>query len=102
MGPTLRAPSGGDTVALLEVVEASQGRVTDLRHELDRAREALDRTDAVLSTADSTLVKAEAAIVNTRRWGPRAFLVIGAVALVGVAALVIMKRRGRGEIIDEA
>ena len=91
MGPTLRAPSGGDTVALLEVVEASQGRVTDLRHELDRAREALDRTDAVLSTA-----------VNTRRWGPRAFLVIGAVALVGVAALVIMKRRGRGEIIDEA
>lgn len=89
-------------MALLEVVEASQGRVTDLRHELDRAREALDRTDAVLSTADSTLVKAESAIVNTRRWGPRVFLIIGAVALVGVAAVVIMKRRGGGDSLDEA
>jgi hypothetical protein len=82
-------------VALLEVVEASQGRVTDLRHELDRAREALDRTDAVLTTADSSLVKAEAAIVNTPL-GPRVFLVIGGVALAGVAAIVVPKRRGSG------
>jgi hypothetical protein len=89
-------------MALLEVVESSQGRVTDLRHELDKARVALDRTDAVLATADSTLEKAESAIVNTRRWGPRVFLVIGAVALVGVAAIVIMKRRSRDDYAAEA
>ena len=88
-------------MALLEVVESSQGRVTDLRHELDRAREALDRTDAVLATADSTLVHAENAIVNTRRMAPRVLLVVGVLALVGVAVVVVMKRRRHDDVMDE-
>jgi hypothetical protein len=59
-----------------------------------RARDALDRTDAVLAVADDTLVKAEVAIVQGRRIAPVLVVVVGLV-VVGVAALVIMKRRRR-------
>lgn len=82
-------------MAILEIVENGQTRVNDLRHELDRAREVLDRTDAVLATADEGFGKAEAAIVTTKRWTPRVLIVVGAVAVVGVAAIVIMRRRRR-------
>jgi ElaB/YqjD/DUF883 family membrane-anchored ribosome-binding protein len=80
-------------MALLEVVESSQSRVHDLRHELDKAREALDRTDAVLATADEGLVRAESAIVTTKKWTPVGLAVIGAVLVVGVAAVILIRRR---------
>ena len=37
---------------LFEVVETSQEQVVELRHGLDKVRDALDRTDAVLAIAD--------------------------------------------------
>ena len=42
-------------MALLEAVETGQERVSDLRGELGRVRDALDRTDAVLAVADDSL-----------------------------------------------
>ena len=57
-------------MAILEAVETGHGHVTDLRHELDKVRDALDRTDAVLGVTDEALVKAESAIVTTRHWAP--------------------------------
>ena len=65
------------------MVETGHGHVTDLRHELDRVRDALDRTDAVLAVTDDTLVKAESAIESTRKATP--FLLVGlGIAVVGV------------------
>jgi hypothetical protein len=84
-------------MALLEVVESSQSRVDDLRHELNKARVALDRTDAVLAAADEGLVKAEAAIVGTKRWTPVALAVFGTVIVAGVAAVILLRRRRRHE-----
>jgi hypothetical protein len=81
-------------MALLEAVETGQERVTDLRFELDRVRDALDRTDAVLGVADEALVKAEAAITQGRRWAPVAGVAVG-VALVGVAVIIVIRRRRR-------
>ena len=52
-------------MAILEAVETGHGHVTDLRHELDKVRDALDRTDAVLGVTDDALLKAESAIVHT-------------------------------------
>ena len=79
-------------MALLDVVENGHSHVVDLQGELAKARVALDRTDAVLAVADDGLLKAEEAIVAGRRWAPIVGLALGAV-VVGVAVVVIMKRR---------
>ncbi len=81
---------------LLEVVESGQERVSDLRGELDRARDALDRTDAVLAFTDASLERAEVAIVASRRWGRIAAIAVG-VAVVGVVAYVIIRRRSASD-----
>lgn len=83
-------------MALLEAVETGQGHVTDLRLELDRVRDALDRTDAVLGVADEALTKAESAIVSGRQWAPYVAVALG-VAVVGVAALIVWRRRRRDD-----
>lgn len=88
-------------MALLEAVETSQGRVNDLRHELEKARVAIDRTDAVLATADEGLVKAEAAIVTTKKWTPVGLIVLGAIVVVGVGAVIVLRRRRKGDDFDE-
>jgi hypothetical protein len=75
--------------------------VSDLRHELDKVRDALDRTDAVLGVTDEALVRAEEAIVTTRRWAP--YVAVGlTVAVVGLAALVVWRRRQRRDEYAEA
>ncbi len=79
-------------MAILEVVETGHGHVTDLRHELDKVRDALDRTDAVLGVTDDALLKAESAIVTSRHWAPYVALGIG-LATVAVVGLVVWRRR---------
>lgn len=79
-------------MALLDVVEQGQERVSDLRAELDKAREALDRTDSVLAFTDATLERAEITIVASRRWGRFVALAVG-IAVVGTVAYVVIKRR---------
>lgn len=81
-------------MAILEFVEANQQHVVDLREELDRVRSALDRTDAVLGVADETLAKAEEVVRTSRRWGPIALAVTGAV-VAGVVVAVVLGRRRR-------
>jgi hypothetical protein len=82
-------------MAILEAVETGHGHVTDLRHELDKVRDALDRTDAVLGVTDEALVRAESAIVTTRHWAPYVALGIGLVT-VAVVGLVVWRKRRRG------
>ena len=77
---------------LLEVVETSQEHVVELRHGLDKVRDALDRTDAVLAIADETLLRAEGAIVKSRRWAPVVLGVVGLLA-VGVTVAIVIRRR---------
>ena len=79
-------------MALLEVVETSQEHVVELRHELDKVRDALDRTDAVLAIADETLMRAEGAIIQSRRWAPVVLGVVGLLA-VGVTVAIVIRRR---------
>jgi ElaB/YqjD/DUF883 family membrane-anchored ribosome-binding protein len=81
-------------MAILEAVETGHGHVTDLRHELDKVRDALDRTDAVLGVTDDALEKAESAIVTTRHWAPYVALGIGLVTVAVVGVVVWRRRRG--------
>jgi hypothetical protein len=81
-------------MALLEAVESGQVRVTQLRGEIDRARDALDRTDAVLAVADDSLARAEVAIVTGRRVAPVVVVAVG-VLFVGAAAFLVMRRMRR-------
>ena len=81
-------------MAILEAVETGHGHVTDLRHELDKVRDALDRTDAVLGVTDDALVRAESAIVTTRRLAPTVAIVIG-IATIAVVGLVVWRKRRR-------
>ncbi len=82
-------------MAILEAVETGHGHVTDLRHELDKVRDALDRTDAVLGVTDEALVKAESAIVTTRHWAPYVAVGIG-IVIVAVVGVVVWRKRRRG------
>lgn len=84
-------------MAILEMVETGHGHVTDLRHELDKVRDALDRTDAVLGVTDDALLKAESAIVNTRHWTPYVALGIGLVTVAVVGIVVWRRRRSAAE-----
>jgi hypothetical protein len=82
-------------VAILDVVETGHARVSDLRSDLDRVREALDRTDAVLSVTDEALEKAGTAIATGRRWAPTVLIAASAVTALGVVAIVVLVRRRR-------
>ena len=84
-------------MAILEAVETGHGHVTDLRHELDKVRDALDRTDAVLGVTDDALLRAESAIVTTRHWTPYVALGIGLATVAVVAVVVWRKRRSASE-----
>ncbi len=84
-------------MALLDVVEQGQDRVSDLRAELDRARDALDRTDSVLAFTDATLERAELTIVASRRWGRIVALGVGVVVVGAVVFVVIKRRRASAE-----
>lgn len=81
-------------MALLEAVETGHARVTDLRHDLDRVRDALDRTDAVLGVTDDTLTRAEEAIGTSRRWAPAVAIGVAVVA-VAVVGFVVWRRSQR-------
>jgi hypothetical protein len=83
-------------MALLEVVEAGHSRVSELQLEIDRVREALDRTDAVLGATDDAFEKAETAIVAGRHWAPYAAVALG-IAAVAIAAVIVLRRRKRGD-----
>jgi hypothetical protein len=87
-------------MAILEAVEVGHGHVTDLRHELDRVREALDRTDAVLEVTDDAFAKAETAITTSRRWAPTVAVGVG-IAAVAVIAFVVWRRRQRSGAGEE-
>ncbi len=83
-------------MALLELVEAGQGHVGEVRHELDRVREVLDRTDAMLSVTDDALDSAQTAIVTSRRVAPYVALAAG-LAAAAVLGYVIWRRRQRAD-----
>ena len=86
-------------MALLEAVENGQENIVALRSELTKVRETLDRTVSILGVADDTLARAETAIVQSRRWAPVALAALGAV-VIGVAVVVVLKRRGRKQAED--
>jgi hypothetical protein len=88
-------------MAILEAVETGHGHVSDLRHELDRVRDALDRTDAVLGVTDDAFVKAESAIVATRRVAPIVVIGIG-IAAITIAAVIVWRRRQRSDDFVDA
>jgi hypothetical protein len=85
---------------LLEAVEMGQTRVHDLQHEVEKARVALDRTDAVLASADKGFTQAESAIATTKKWTPVGLVVLGAIVVVGVATVIVLRRRRGGRNSD--
>lgn len=85
-------------MAILEMVEAGHGHVTDVRHELDRVRDALDRTDAMLGVTDHALEKAEDVIATSRRVAPGLAIGIGVAAAAVVVGVILWRRRQRDDV----
>jgi len=95
------------TEQLTEQLTDTADRVEGLRGNLGRVRMVLDQTDAVLSTADDLLGRtddfleqAKVTLESGRRWFPRVALVLGVVAVAGIATVVYIRmRRGAREEI---
>lgn len=95
------------TEQLTEQLTDTADRVEGLRGNLGRVRMVLDQTDAVLSTADDLLGRtddfleqATVTLESGRRWFPRVALVLGVVAVAGIATVVYIRmRRGAREEI---
>lgn len=93
------------TEQLTEQLTDTADRVEGLRGNLGRVRMVLDQTDAVLSTADDLLGRtddfleqATVTLESGRRWFPRVALVLGVVAVAGIATVVYIRmRRGARE-----
>lgn len=87
-------------MSVTEQLTDAASRVDGLRDNLERVRAVLDQTDAVLSSADGLLertddVLGQAAEVmeKSRRWAPRLALVVGLVAVAGIATIVVLRMR---------
>ena len=88
------------TEQLTEQLTDTADRVEGLRGNLGRVRMVLDQTDAVLSTADDLLGRtdefleqATVTLETSRRWFPRVAVVLGFVAVAGIATVVFIRMR---------
>lgn len=91
-------------MSALETLQTTAVQVEELRTGLSRVRGVLEQTESVLTVADDVLGRADDvlnsaadAVQTSRRWMPRVALVVGVVAVVGIAGYVVMRLRGRDD-----
>lgn len=89
-------------MSVVEQLQSSAANVEGVREGLGRLRGALEQTETVLDIADDVLGKADdvlesaaEAIETSKRWAPRAALVLGIAALAGGAVFVVWRLRQR-------
>ncbi len=85
-----------------ETLHTTALHVGELRDGLGRVRSVLEQADSVLTvaddvlgTADDVLEQAAEAVATSRRWAPRVALVVGVVAVAGVAGYILWRRSRR-------
>jgi ATP:corrinoid adenosyltransferase len=91
-------------MSVVAQLQTTAGQVEGVREGLDRLRNVLEQSESVLTVADEVLgiademlVQAADVVEKSKRWAPKAAIVLGVVAAAGVAAFVIMRVRRRDE-----
>ena len=91
-------------MSVMEQLQARAGQVEGVREGLDRVRGVLEQTESVLtvadellSVADDVLNQAAEAVEKSKRWAPRVAIVLGVVAVAGVATVVVLRMRRRDD-----
>lgn len=92
-------------MSIVEQLQTSATNVEGVRDGLGRLRGALEQTEAVLTVADDVLGRADDVLVgaadaieSSKRWGPRAAVVFGVVAVATIGVVVFIRvRRRRGD-----
>lgn len=91
-------------MSAVETLHTTATQVGDLRDGLGRVRSVLEQADSVLTVADEVLGKADDvleqaadAVETSRRWAPRVAIVVGVLAVAGIAGYVVWRRTRRGD-----
>lgn len=91
-------------MSVVEQLHTSAANVEGVRDGLGRLRGALEQTESVLDVADDVLGKADVvleaaaeALETSKRWAPRAAVVLGVVAVAAIGIVVIVRLRKRDE-----
>lgn len=91
-------------MSVVTQLQSTAANVEGVREGLGRLRGALEQTESVLTIADDVLGKtdevlesAAEAIETSKRWAPRAAVVLGVVAVAAIGVVVVMRLRKRDE-----
>ena len=91
-------------MSVVEQLQSTAANVEGVREGLGRLRGALEQTESVLTIADEVLGRtddvlesAAEAMETSKRWAPRAALVLGVVAVAAVGVVVVMRLHKRDE-----
>ena len=89
-------------MSVIEQLQSTAANVEGVREGLGRLRGALEQTESVLAIADEVLGmtddvldSAAEALETSKRWAPRAALVVGVVAVAAIGVVVVMRLRKR-------
>ena len=91
-------------MSVVEQLQSTAANVEGVREGLGRLRGALEQTESVLTVADEVLGRtdevlesAAEALETSKRWAPRAALVLGVVAVAAIGVVVVMRLRKRND-----
>jgi hypothetical protein len=91
-------------MSVVTQLHSTAANVEGVREGLGRLRGALEQTESVLTIADDVLGRtdevlesAAEAIETSKRWAPRAAVVLGVVAVAAIGVVVVMRLRRRDE-----
>jgi hypothetical protein len=91
-------------MSVVEQLQSTAANVEGVREGLGRLRGALEQTESVLTIADDVLGRtdevlesAAEALESSKRWAPRAGIVLGVVAVATIGVVIVMRLRKRHE-----
>ena len=91
-------------MSVVEQLQSTAANVEGVREGLGRLRGALEQTESVLTIADEVLGRTDEvlesaadALETSKRWAPRAALVLGVAAVAVIGVVVVMRLRKRSE-----
>jgi hypothetical protein len=89
-------------MSVVEQLQSTAANVEGVREGLGRLRGALEQTESVLTIADDVLGRtdevlesAAEALESSKRWAPRAGIVLGVVAVAAIGVVIVMRLRKR-------
>ena len=91
-------------MSVVEQLQSTAANVEGVREGLGRLRGALEQTESVLTIADEVLgmtddvlESAAEALETSKRWAPRAAIVLGVAAVAVIGVVVVMRLRKRSD-----